>query len=91
MLVDHERVVLALKARIREESQRGKRSWGERELLALLADLEVEHRTPEGQEGFDDRPVPVSRGLGGRPETNEAAATSGEASQREPVGVTGAR
>lgn len=56
MLVDSEKVVLALKAKLRERAREGKRSWGSNELLELLADLEVEHRVPEGQEGFDDQP-----------------------------------
>jgi hypothetical protein len=58
MLIDHERVVYALKARLREGAAAGKRSWGERELLELLTDLELHYRVPEGQEGFDGRPTP---------------------------------
>lgn len=59
MIVDYEKVVLDLKARLREgaKSDRPKRSWGHDELLGLLADLELEHRLPESQQMFDDRPV----------------------------------
>lgn len=79
MLVDYERVVLGLKAKIREASiNDGKRSWGERELLGALADLEIEHRVPEGQELFDDLPLP------------RRATQSDGAPLREPVS-TGAR
>lgn len=58
MVTDYERVVLGLKVKLREASRGGKRSWGERELYELLTDLEIEHRIPEGQELFDDRPLP---------------------------------
>jgi hypothetical protein len=51
--IDHERVLLGLKAHIRS-----KRSHGQDELLQMIADLEVGSQLPEGQEGFDRRPVP---------------------------------
>lgn len=74
MLVDSEKVVLALKAKLREGAREGKRSWGSNELLELLADLEVEYQLPEGQQMFDDRPVVPS--------------TSGSPSLDEPVALT---
>lgn len=54
MLIDHERVLLGLKAHIAT-----KRSHGQDELLRKLAELEVESRIPEGQELFDERPFPA--------------------------------
>lgn len=79
MLVDHEKVTLALKATLRERAREGKRSWGSNELLELLADLEVEHQLPEGQQMFDDRPVVPSSGASSLDEPVAAGAASGTA------------
>lgn len=51
MVVDYERVLLKLKAKIAE-----KPSHSARELYEAIGRLEVECEIPEDQEGFDDRP-----------------------------------
>lgn len=53
MLVDYERAFLELRARLLS-----KRSWGQRELLALVTEIEVQSRLPEGERGFDPTPLP---------------------------------
>ena len=53
-VVDFESAWYALKAHIAS-----KRSHGAAELAEKMAKIEVSHRLPEGQSGFDDRPMPV--------------------------------
>lgn len=53
--IDYERVVLAMKAHIVS-----KRSHGQQELLAKLAEYEVQYAVPEGQDLYDERPTPIS-------------------------------
>lgn len=52
-VVDYESAWFALKAHVAS-----KRSHGASELVEQMASLEVRHRLPEGQQGFDDRPLP---------------------------------
>jgi len=52
MLVDYERAFLDLKARLIE-----KRSWGLRELMVLIAEVEQESRVDD--DGFDPAPTRV--------------------------------
>lgn len=51
MVVDYEKAWVALKAEVVR-----KRSHGSRDLALLMAEIEVECRVPEGQEGFDGTP-----------------------------------
>lgn len=55
-LVDYERGFLDLRARLLE-----KPSWGQRELLGLLTEIEVDNRVPEGERGYEDGPPPARR------------------------------
>lgn len=55
-LVDYERAFLEVRSRLLK-----KNSWGQRELLSLLTEIEVQCRVPEGQRGFDDGPMPLSK------------------------------
>jgi hypothetical protein len=52
-VVDFESAWFGLKAHIAT-----KRSHGQSELMEIMAMLEVGNRLPEGQDGFDDRPLP---------------------------------
>jgi hypothetical protein len=54
--VDFEGAWFALKAHVNS-----KRSHGADELKIVMADLEVAHAVPEGQEGYTDRPMPAPR------------------------------
>lgn len=51
MVVDYERAWMELKAHIVSRSSHGKR-----DLLSRMAEIEVETRVPEGEEGFDPTP-----------------------------------
>lgn len=65
MVVDYERVIVALKAHIVS-----KNSHGKRDLLQKLVELEVQYQVPEGAEGIDPTPLrlrstpPVARPQG---------------------------
>lgn len=52
-VVDYESAWYALKGRLSE-----KRSWGTAQIAEAMAEIEVKHRLPEGEWGFDDRPMP---------------------------------
>lgn len=52
-LVDYERAYLEVRSQIL-----GKNSWGKRELILLLAEIEDANRVPEGERDFADGPVP---------------------------------
>lgn len=52
-VVDYEAGWFALKAHIAS-----KRSHGADDLQVRMAQIEVDHRLPESQQGFDDRPAP---------------------------------
>lgn len=62
--VDYERVMVRLKAHIAS-----KPSHGQRELFETIINLEVDCEIPEGQDLFDDRPLPTPRAQ--RPHTEE--------------------
>lgn len=53
-LVDYERAFLEVRSRLLE-----KNSWGQRELLSLLTEVEVGCRVPEGERDFTDGPIPL--------------------------------
>lgn len=61
---DYESCWFALKAHIS-----AKRSHGADELKIAMNDLEVRHALPEGQGGYDTRPVPAPRERTERPAT----------------------
>jgi hypothetical protein len=50
-VIDYENAWYALKARLSE-----KRSWGTAQIAEAMAQIEVDHRLDERQQGFDDRP-----------------------------------
>lgn len=55
-VVNHERAWVRLK-----EVVLSKNSHGQRDLLHAISTLEVECVIPESEEGFDERPIPISR------------------------------
>lgn len=70
-VVDYENAWFALKAKLSE-----KRSWGTTQIAEEMASIEVGYRLPEGQEGFDDRPLPPSvRDRQSKPALGEPVAT----------------
>lgn len=52
-VVDFESAWYALKGKLSE-----KRSWGTAQIAEAMAEIEVSYRLPEGEWGFDDRPIP---------------------------------
>jgi hypothetical protein len=65
-VIDFESAWYELKAHIGQ-----KRSHSARELAEAMAKIEVDHRLPEGQEGFDGRPLPQHRSPSHRPADDE--------------------
>lgn len=61
MLVDYERAFLELRAHLLS-----KNSWGQRELLSLLTEVEVDSRVDEGERDFDPTPSRIQP-ANGRP------------------------
>lgn len=74
MLVDNDRVVLHLKARLQE-----KRSWGRAELFQLIAELEVQSNT--------DGDMPVPSDLVPPGTAHEGSLPEGR--NRRPEGISG--
>jgi hypothetical protein len=44
---------------LRADLVHGQRSRGRDQLLARMAEIEVDHAIPDSQQGFDERPAPT--------------------------------